>query len=391
MNCTNVNLLYFVPERLPTFRADVSVLFEKYLPRFGVKSELIGQRTIANSPEKLHFFKKVAQEIGFLKKCIVQLAYANKNDIDLIQVRDMVTVGLVAMVISRLKGIPFTYWVSFLMCEGRLENAKSAFNRKKYALSLVLYLKANIEKFIFYRVLLRNSKHVFIQSKAMSRFFSAKGISQDNFTVVPMGIDLDLVSRDKEKISVWNDRLVIGYLGTLDSQRQLDILIDALLLVKRKIPQASLIFIGDSKSVSDVDQLRSRVSELGLDDSVHFTGWLPSDQAWGFLKSSDVAVSPFPRGEILDTCSPTKLVEYLALGLPAIGNDNPDQMQVLQESDAGWLVAGDANSYADAIVSVLENIKLAQKRASRGFDYVEKNRSYDVIGKMLSRVYLNLV
>ena len=43
----------------------------------------------------------------------------------MIQVRDMVSIGLLGLLIARCKRIPFVYWVSFLMCEARVARART--------------------------------------------------------------------------------------------------------------------------------------------------------------------------------------------------------------------------------------------------------------------------
>lgn len=43
-NETKIRLLYLTAENWPTFRADVAVLFGKYLPRVGVNADLVACR-----------------------------------------------------------------------------------------------------------------------------------------------------------------------------------------------------------------------------------------------------------------------------------------------------------------------------------------------------------
>ena len=58
---------------------------------------------------------------------------------------------------------------------------------------------------------------------------------------------------------------------------------------------------------------------------VLLTGWLPQPAALGYAVRAEVGLSPIPRGTLFDVSSPTKLVEYLALGIPGVANDIPDQ------------------------------------------------------------------
>ena len=118
-----LKILQFVPETLPTFRADVSVLFGKYLPRHQVLCDVVGKAS-PDAPDLQGFRSvrrpayqrsRVRRELAYLWLSLKTLLEAKRGECDAIQVRDMVPLGWLAMLIARRKGIPFYYWVSYLM------------------------------------------------------------------------------------------------------------------------------------------------------------------------------------------------------------------------------------------------------------------------------------
>ena len=44
-----ITILYLVAESYPTFRADVTVLFGKYLPKYGIKSDIVTSKNLDSS------------------------------------------------------------------------------------------------------------------------------------------------------------------------------------------------------------------------------------------------------------------------------------------------------------------------------------------------------
>jgi glycosyltransferase involved in cell wall biosynthesis len=396
---SEIRLLYLVPERLPTHRADVEALFCKYLPRRGVHGTLVGKGSTSAGTADSGFDIKTSdvggnrlmQEFRYLWLCLQILCRASSREYSFIQVRDMVSIGFLALLIARVKGIPFIYWASFLMCEGRLTRARTNAIEGRRTKAAALWLKASCESWLLYRVILPSAKHVFVQSVAMRRHMKLRGISPDKMTPVPMGVDME-ASREFPKVIEPSEHPtatpVVGYLGTLDAQRKLTVLIEALAQVRLSMPNVELLFIGDSDKPADRATLVQCAAHLHLSNAVRFTGWLPTHEAWTELSAVSLCISPFPRGEILDTNSPTKLVEYLALGIPCIGNDNPDQRDVLTASDAGWLVEGDSPSaYATAILSVLGDLRAARIRAAKGPAYVQATRSYETISTQVTESY----
>ena len=397
----NLRLLQFVPEPLPSFRADVATLFGKYLPRHGVTCHVAGMRG-GDEPGQQGFAAvhrpaapcpRWRRELSFLALSLRLLLGADKRNYDIIQVRDMVSIGLVAMLIARMKGIPFVYWMSFLMCEGRISNARAQLlNHGGLRARLVLW-KGLAERRLLYKFVLHGAQHIFVQSDAMLAFVVGKGIPASKLTAVPMGVDTEVLRPEHivaQRLPGWDGIPIVAYLGTLARQRELHVVVETLLVVRRTHPSARLLLIGDSPTRSDVDALRECAAKNGIADAVHITGWMPAAQAWPLLAGADAAVSYFPRGELLDTNSPTKLLEYLALGLPSVGNDNPDQVNVLSESRCGWLTQSSPASLAQALSQILDDTAAARVRAANGPAYIDSARSYRAIAAMVAQQYRRL-
>jgi glycosyltransferase involved in cell wall biosynthesis len=395
-----IRLLFLVPERLPTYRTDVAVLFQKYLPTLGIRGTLVGQGSDTKTDRHNTGFilqtsepggGRLRREFNFFRTCLRHLLAAKPADIDVIQVRDMVMIGFIAAMIARARGMKFVYWMSFLMCEGRLQNASRAWSNGRKVHGALVWAKATLENFMLYRFLLPKADHVFVQSDMMVKYVAQRGIANRKMTAVPMGVDIDSSQATVQAGSPLQPSQgvpKIGYLGTLDAQRQLTVLIEALVEVRKHLPTAQLILVGDSPNPMDIAELRKAAARLGVADAIVFTGWLPIQAGWARMRETDVCVSPFPRGPILDTCSPTKLIEYMALGLPCIGNDNPDQQSVIEQSQAGWLVNGhSARGYANAILEVLRNQPAAAIRAAKGPSYIATHRSYRVIASQVATTY----
>ncbi|MGX9731138.1 glycosyltransferase [Janthinobacterium aestuarii] len=391
-------LLQLVPEPLPTFRADVATLFGRYLPRHGVVCDIVGRAgkgelidgAYASQARPAVQSSRARTEWTFFKLCMQRVFSAKKEQCDLIQVRDMVSIGLFSMLLARCKGIPFAYWVSFLMSEGRIARARAEIAAGGGRRYYVVLLKGLIERFLLYKVVLKGADHVFVQSEAMKALMVGRGIPAERLTAVPMGVDMEMLHADAlapRRLAGWEDVPVLAYLGTLDSSRELTVLLDALLLLRRRQPSARLLFIGDSPTASDVPALMAYAARLGIADAIHVTGWLPSLQALALLRGADVALSYVPRGALFDYSSPTKLLEYLALGMPCVGNDSPDQENVLRASGAGYLAASTAEAMAEQIGVIFADLPAARLLAAAGPAFIDEQRSYRVLASRLAAVY----
>ena len=88
--------------------------------------------------------------------------------------------------------------------------------------------------------------------------------------------------------------------------------------------------------------------------------------------------------------SPTKLVEYLALGIPSVASDIPDQRAVIEQSRAGLCVPMESAAFAAAVLTLLRDPTLAAACAQRGPAWVQGQRCYEVLGREVARTYEQL-
>ena len=254
---------------------------------------------------------------------------------------------------------------------------------------IVWRIRGEVSAWVLYRLVLPRSQHVFVQSAAMREMLVKYGIPFERMTPVPMGV---AIPQALEQIPPSDDSRLIGrrvivYLGALERIRHPEIMIEAMALVIKKCPDALLMLVGDSENPGERSWLEGEIQRLGLSKFVIITGWLPSEQAWRYLRAANIGLSPFPRTRVLEVASPTKVCEYLAYGLPVIANDQPEQAFLLQETGGGLCVPMTAEGFANGIIELLMNPVQATQMAEKGRAKIAGLRSYDVLGAQLAHAY----
>ena len=174
--------------------------------------------------------------------------------------------------------------------------------------------------------------------------------------------------------------------------REVDALFEMLAIVGKSIPNIHLVLVADTEDPQYRGWLKQRAEEMGVSGRVSWTGWLPTAQGWKYVRRAEVGLSPIPRGPLLDVGSPTKAIEYLALGVPVVGNDNPDQAWVLQESGAGRCVPYTPVDFASAVLELL-NLHPDERAviADGGKRFVREHRDYATLARMVAARYQNLL
>lgn len=403
MNNRQLRLLAFVPDGFPTHRADVSVLFGASLPERGVRSDLVaqtegpadrlppwqgGERFVCErgGGRVKNLLRTISHNLGALRRA--------GRGYDGIQVRDMAFFAVPALWQARRLGLPFFFWMSYPMSEASIDLART--NGLKLGLVRLLFvaLKGYLGKWLLYSYVLPRADHVFVQSDRMRDDVAAMGIRRDKMTPVPMGADMRRI--DQVSIAPADDprlcgKRVLVYLGTLQRNRRVDFMFEVLQKLLPRFPDLLLVLAGEAAEEADQDLLRQQAKALGVDHAVLKTGWLPTGEAWRYLKAAEIGLSPFPSGFLHDSTSPTKAIEYLALGIPAVVNDHPDQAKVIGDSGAGICVPYAVDAFAEAVARILDNPSLASEMRLRGPAYVRAQRSYDALGDMVAAKYRRLI
>lgn len=395
-----IRMLCVTSDRYPPTRVDVSVLFgrelsglgheidwsmpavddnrRRYIAQWGSGHVHVGRSTTSGSR-----WGRLMKNAWDAWNDLAVLARAARERYDLIQVKDKFLAALPALAVARLSGARFVFWLSYPFPEADLHAWRAGTARYPWLYAV----RGKLRHWALYRVILRRADHCFVQSEQMLRDVEREGIPATRMTPVPMGIDPDEYRDNSPGAS---NRREIVYLGTLIKERRLDFLLRVLERVRREHPDVKLVFVGDGEDPSDRKALEQAAAELGLADNVEFTGQLPRNQALARTGRAAVCLSPFYPTDILNSTSPTKLVEYLALGRPVVATDHPEQRLVIQQSGGGICVPYEEAAFSAAVVRLLDEPGTGDRIGRDGRAYVYRERSYRSVAKRVERVYLGL-
>jgi glycosyltransferase involved in cell wall biosynthesis len=405
-----LSIAFIVRDPLPPIRADVLTLFGAEMPRYGVRTELVGQGG-SDAPASpwpaggMHVvgslrsrFASVCSPLWDLVGLWRALGGLHGKRPDCLQVRDKIASGVLGRVMAARLRVPFVYWMSFPIVEGFevrrddiARHERGLKGRLKWAAHA---LRAWASRLAIYRLVLPGARHIFVQSDAMADWLAGKGFKRERMTAVPMGVDAALFDRASVAPVVdarLDGRRVVLYLGRIAQSRRSDFLLDVADALRRECPAALLVIAGDAPSEDEMAWMRREIAGRGLQDHVLLTGWLPQRTALGYAVRAEVGLSPIPRGTLFDVSSPTKLVEYLALGIPSVANDIPDQQLVIEQSRAGLCVPMEAQAFAAATLQLLNHPEQARQLAERGPAYVKSHRTYDILGRNVAQTYKKIL
>ncbi|MDX1665425.1 MAG: glycosyltransferase family 4 protein [Candidatus Promineifilaceae bacterium] len=171
---------------------------------------------------------------------------------------------------------------------------------------------------------------------------------------------------------------LLAYFGFLNESKGADTLVRALALLleedahaARRAGEAHLVFVGASVGGSDsannsafLHELRALVEASGLQERVHWTGFLPEREVSDHLHAADLVVLPYRDGASLRRGT---LMAALAHGRPTVSTRPPDAAPAspLVHGENIWLVPPQSTpELADALRHLLAHPALRARLAA---------------------------
>ncbi len=398
----NLSFLFISSDDYPPFRVDLTILFGKEMVGRGHQIDWIlqsnenkrlirienweGGKAWVAGFSNISLIGKLCKHIAITFNDFKVLYFPKKHAYDFIQVKDKFVSALTAIISCWLYKLPFLYWLSYPFPEAWIEERRQSSG----FYGLFRYYRGRLSKFLLYSIILKQAKHVFVQSEQMKRDIFSHGISDKKMTVMPMGIARENIPEIcPYQFQYENNNLL--YIGIFYKVRKLEFLIEMFDLVQQEIPDTKFYFIGKGEDENTEFILKNKMNERKLAHKIIFTGFLPLEDALEYVRKATVCVSSYYPSFILNSTSPTKLIEYMAMGKAVVGNYHPEQKEIITESGGGICVPYDQRKFADAVIYLLKNPRIAHTMGCKGREYVLKKRTYSVIASDLERKYYEIL
>lgn len=227
------------------------------------------------------------------------------------------------------------------------------------------------------------SDHLIALSKKEDKFYQSLGVIPDNISILPPGIQEFFFKHSDSKPLELDGIPNIVTMGELSWVKSKSVIIKAMPLILKKLPQAKLFVIG--KNRDQLAELELLVKNLHLESNVFFLGAVSNKKVLSYLQSADMLIHT-SLAEGLSTI----LLESMAVGLPFITTPAGGNGELAEDSGAGLVTPfEDEKSLSENIVSLFHKEKLDQL-SQNGKEH-SKNFNWDNIYEKILEIYTNLV
>ena len=169
-----------------------------------------------------------------------------------------------------------------------------------------------------------------------------------------------------EKYNIPKNAPIVLYVGRVDPEKSLDVLMCAFAKVIQDMPKAHIVIVGDGTAR---DKLEEIAIKNGFADHAHFTGRVIGDDLPQLYRTGTV----FAITSKTETQS-IVLMEAMASGLPAVAVKAGAVPELVKHGKNGYIYEpDDENSIARGILRILSDKDLHEKMSNEAIKRIEKH------------------
>lgn len=192
---------------------------------------------------------------------------------------------------------------------------------------------------------------VFAPSESIAELLAERGVSS-SVAVVPTGVDTGRFAggegaRAREALGIPAEVPVVGHVGRLAPEKNLDFLAEAVARCLARHPRARFLVVGSGPSETAITEQCRRA---GVGERLHLAGQLSGQALIDAYKAMDV----FAFASLTETQGMV-LAEAMAAGLPVVALDAPGAREVVRDGVNGRLLsAADTEAFAHALADLID-------------------------------------
>jgi glycosyltransferase involved in cell wall biosynthesis len=235
---------------------------------------------------------------------------------------------------------------------------------------------------LLFKTMARDCRVVCISQCVADHVRNRLGVPRSRTEVVYNGIPAIDVPESREalrkRLDIPQEGFCILFVGRLRIQKSVDTLLQAIALNRDKMPDLTLILIGEGE---EADRLREMRSKLGLEACVQFRGTTPNPEF--YFSAADLFVLPsvFEGLGIV-------ILEAFRAGLPVIATDIEGPKEIIRDGSTGILVPPkDPESLGKAILRMHRDPALRRDLGRAGLESFTGNFNIGQYAARLDRLY----
>ncbi|QHT71249.1 glycosyltransferase family 4 protein [Rhodocytophaga rosea] len=274
---------------------------------------------------KLGFLGRILSFLRFVIQAS-RLALSIKNAGLCYATSTPLTVGITALLLKKLKNIPFYFEVRDLWPQAPIE--------------MGVIRNGFIQKIIrgFEKLVYRQAQKIIALSPGMAQDISQKITDLGKIHVIPNMADCDFFQADEPTFPQKTNTFTISYFGAVGKVNQLNYLVEAARYFQEKqLSGVRFQVVGKGNANAQVQQLAQQYQLNNMTFHPHVDKFTLREM----LAHTDAVYISFAQKPVMETSSPNKFFDALAAGKLCITNTSGWVRESIEEADCGFYASPD--------------------------------------------------
>lgn len=303
----------------------------------------------------------------------------SKSDGSLSKLKYLKTLPAIKKIISDIRpDILHSYYASSYGLLGTLTGFKpflvSVWGSDIYSFPQKSFLHKMVIEYV-----LRKSDLILSTSNVMAG--EIQRYTNNDIRVIPFGIDINKFYKERKRQIFSTDDIVIGTIKKLEKNYAVDILIKAfkLLVDKYKDKPLKLLIVGGGV---EQENLKKLTEELGIQNRVQFTGWVPYNKIQEYHNELDIAACLS-----INESFGVSILESFACGVPVVASDAVGFKEIVVDRKDGLIVGiNNIKETVEALSTFIESKEIREQFGNAAREHVIKN--YNLIENVTQTINL---
>ncbi len=234
---------------------------------------------------------------------------------------------------------------------------------------------------------LQKAEKIITPSYTICENISKRGVAEQKIVVLPNGANVPANVVKNPKLPT--NYLV--YVGALQPWQGVDTLFRAMRYLP-DIPELKLV-VCSSHPENRAKPFRKFAEKLGIQDQVIWRYQLEKEELQGVIQHALLSVAPLREcsRNINQGCSPLKIFESMACGVPVVASDLPVVREIISHNENGVLVRADRPAeLARAIRILLEYPDFRKRLGENAKQTIEEKFTWSRIENELQTIYTHI-
>ena len=323
------------------------------------------------------FFLLPSQRVGMIysRKIMIKI---KKLDLDIIHTQTEFSIGIFGRIVAKKLDIPVvhTYHTMYedyihYVSRGIMLKPASEFAKKVSKLYC------------------RDCSAIIVPTIKVKDALEQYGLRR-HIDVIPTGVNIEpfkrsnydeeIIEDEKKSFGINETQPVILFIGRIAKEKSIDIIINSMKELTKKIPNCKLLIVGDGPERENLENLSK---DLDIEKSVIFTGEKPWAEIGRYYQMGDVFV-----GASLTETQGLTFTEAMAAQIPVVAKYDKNLDGLIKEKTNGRIFYKDED-LAEILFEVLMDKEECALMVKNAYDGIEKLSS-KYFGENVEKIYMEV-